>query len=129
MIKAGMTIAEIIGQLTRGFIKVMGRKPDGLEKIKIKQEAGQKFTDMNKVVDMKGNIIDATKPIVGGSQEASIKKNIAEATGKGDFKGIFNQVMRDPDIAKEFKKMKAEEKAYQEMIGPKKLIPDRDVIP
>ena len=129
MIKAGMTIAEIIGQLTRGFIKVMGRKPDGLEKIKIKQEAGQKFTDMNKVVDMEGNVIDATKPIVGGSQEASIKKNIAEATGKGDFKGIFNQVMRDPDIAKEFKRMKELEKLKRERDLTKKLIPDRDIIP
>jgi hypothetical protein len=129
MIKPGMTIIEAIAQLTKGFIKVMGRKPDGLEKIKIKQEAGQKLKDLEKVVDMEGNVIDATKPIVGGSQEASIKKNIAEATGKGDFKGIFNQLMRDSDIAKDFKKMKAEEKAYKEMIGPKKLIPDRDVIP
>ena len=33
-IKAGMSLAEAILQLTRGFQKVMGRKPDGLEKIK-----------------------------------------------------------------------------------------------
>ena len=39
---------------------------------------------------------------MGGTQEESIKKNIAEATEKGDFKGIFNQVLRDPDIAREF---------------------------
>ena len=36
-----------------------------------------------------------------------MKKNIDEATEKGDFKGIFNKVMRDPEIAEEFKKMKA----------------------
>ena len=35
MIKAGMSVAEAIAQLTKGFQKVMGRKPDGLEKIKI----------------------------------------------------------------------------------------------
>ena len=38
-IKFGMTVAQIIGQLTRGFMKAMGRQPDGLEKIKIQQEA------------------------------------------------------------------------------------------
>ena len=33
MIKFGMTIAEMITQLTKGFIKATGRKPDGLEKM------------------------------------------------------------------------------------------------
>ena len=33
-VKFGMTVLEIIGQLTNGFRKVMGRDPDGLEKIK-----------------------------------------------------------------------------------------------
>ena len=41
-LRAGMSIAEAIQQLTRGFQKVMGRKPDGLEKIKIQQEAVQR---------------------------------------------------------------------------------------
>jgi hypothetical protein len=39
---------------------------------------------------------------MGGTQEESIKKNIAEATKKGDFTGIANQALRDPDIAREF---------------------------
>ena len=34
--------------------------------------------------------------------EDSMKKNIAEATKKGDFTGIANQVLRDPDIMREF---------------------------
>jgi hypothetical protein len=34
--------------------------------------------------------------------ERSMKKNIAEATKKGDFTGIANQVLRDPDIMREF---------------------------
>ena len=42
-IKAGMTVAEAIAQLTRGFVKIMGRNPDGLEKIKIQQEAVQRL--------------------------------------------------------------------------------------
>ena len=68
MIKAGMTLAQAIQQLTKGFIKVMGRKPEALEKIKIKQEAGQRIRDLNKVVDMKGKVIDTSKGIMGGKE-------------------------------------------------------------
>ena len=52
--------------------------------------------------------LDPNKPIMGGTQDEkdmlqkSIKKNIDEATKKGDFKGIANQVLRDPDIARDF---------------------------
>jgi len=67
-IKAGMSLAEAILQLTRGFQKVMGRKPDGLEKIKIQQEAVKRLEDVNKVVDMEGNVIDTSKGIMGGRQ-------------------------------------------------------------
>ena len=67
-IRFGMSVAEIIGQLTNGFRKVMGRNPDGLEKIKIQQEAVQRFKDMNKVVDMRGEAIDISKGIMGGRQ-------------------------------------------------------------
>ena len=40
-IRFGMTIADMIRQLTKGFRSVAGRDPDGLEKIKIQQEALQ----------------------------------------------------------------------------------------
>ena len=63
-----MTLAEAIIQLTRGFRKFTGRDPDGLEKIKIKQEASQKLKDLEKVVDMEGNVIDTSKGIIGGKQ-------------------------------------------------------------
>ena len=67
-IKFGMTIADMIRQLTKGFRSVAGRDPDGLEKIKIQQEAVQRFKDMNKVVDMEGKAIDTSKGIMGGRQ-------------------------------------------------------------
>ena len=67
-IRAGMSIAEAILQLTRGFRKMMGRDPDGLEKIKIQQEAVKRLEDVNKVVDMEGNVIDTSKGIMGGRQ-------------------------------------------------------------
>ena len=55
-----------------------------------------------KIFDLEGKRLDPNEPIMGGTQEESIKKNIAEATKKGDFTGIKNQVLRDPDIAREF---------------------------
>jgi len=67
-IKFGMTVADMIRQLTRGFRSVAGRNPDGLELIKIQQEAVQRFKDMNKVVDMEGRPIDVSKGIMGGKQ-------------------------------------------------------------
>ena len=61
-----------------------------------------------KVFDLEGRQLDTQKPIMGGTQseedilQKSIKKNVDEATKKGDFKGIANQVLRDSDIAREF---------------------------
>jgi hypothetical protein len=52
--------------------------------------------------------LDPKKPIMGGTQDEkemlqkSIDKNIKEATEKGDFTGIKNQILRDPDIRREF---------------------------
>ena len=63
------TLPQMIQRLTRGFVKVTGRMPDGLEKIKIKQEALERIKQQNKVVDMEGNVLDVTKPIIGGKQE------------------------------------------------------------
>jgi hypothetical protein len=81
MIKFGMTIAEMIAQLTRGFIKATGRKPDGLEKIKIQQEAVNKFKEQQKVVDMEGKVLDPDKVIMGGTQEGNaLKSGIMKAT-------------------------------------------------
>ena len=82
MIRFGMALIEMVEQLTKGFIKVTGRQPDNLEKLKIQQEAVQRFKDMNKVVDMQGRTLDPTKPIMGGTQEgAALKSGIMKATG------------------------------------------------
>ena len=60
------------------------------------------------IFDLDKNKLNPDKPIMGGTQseedilQKSIKKNVDEATKKGNFKGIFNQVLRDPDIAREF---------------------------
>ena len=66
---AMFTLPQMIARLTKGFVKVTGRMPDGLEKIKIKQEALERIKQQDKVVDMEGNVLDVTKPIIGGKQE------------------------------------------------------------
>ena len=62
------TLPQMISRLTKGFVKVTGRKPDGLEKIKIKQEALERIKQQDKVVDMEGNVIDTSKGIMGGRE-------------------------------------------------------------
>ena len=101
-IKFGMTVADMIRQLTRGFRSVAGRDPDGLEKIKIQQEAVQRFKDMNKVVDMQGQTLDPSKIIMGGTQEgAALQSGIMKATGAKPTKAI-----------KDFKKKMDEDRDY-----------------
>ena len=68
MIKPKMSVAEAVLQLIRGFKKVTGREPSGLELIKIQQEAVQRLKELEKVVDMQGNVIDTSKGIMGGRQ-------------------------------------------------------------
>ena len=96
------TLPQMISRLTKGFVKVTGRMPDGLEKIKIKQEALEKIKQQNKVLDMEGNVIDTSKGIMGGKQV-------------GMFDNIFNRMQKDmgkgnPKIVKP-KKPDPEEKA------------------
>ena len=91
MIKAGMTVAEAIAQLTRGFRKMMQRDPDGLEKIKIKQEAVQKLKDLEKVVDMEGNVIDTSKGIMGGKQMKAMGGRIGYAEGTPSFEEYMQE--------------------------------------
>ena len=65
-----MKVPEIFAQLVKGYKKVTGRNPEGLDLIRIRQESLRRFQDMNKVVDMQtGKSIDPSKPIMGGTQE------------------------------------------------------------
>jgi hypothetical protein len=111
MIKAGMSVAEAILQLTRGFQKIMGRKPDGLEKIKIQQEAIERLKNLEKVVDMEGNVIDTSKGIMGGKQIQESKefgKKVRETydAAKGPGKGQeMVDALKSPGAKKSYKIM------------------------
>ena len=95
------------------------RKKEGIEKA---------LVSTDNVVDMKNQKLDPNEPIIGGTQsnevlQKSIKKNVEEATKKGDFQGIFNQVLRDPDIAKAFREEKAAEAIANERALQTRPIP------
>jgi len=107
-IKAGMTIAQAIGQLTKGFIKVMKRRPEALEKIKIQQEAAQKVRDLNKVVDMEGKVIDTSKGIMGGREIKAVGGRIGykdgpDVPGRRKFIKIMGGLATIPFVGKFFK--------------------------
>ena len=107
-----MSLPQIFNQLVKGYQKVKGIKPEGLDLIKIKQEALQRFKDMNKVVDMEGNVIDTSKGIMGGQQVGQ----------KGMFDNIFARMQKD--MGKNIKEVKnkkpdPEKKAMGGRIGLK----------
>ena len=120
MIKFGMTVAEMIAQLTRGFTKQTGRIPSGLEKIKIQQEAIQRAKDMNKVLDMKGNPIDPAKPIMGGEQSKNLSGEITSVPSQPGQSGLSYETKNKEAIQRLKDKMKKdppEELAYGGVAG------------
>ena len=120
MIKFGMTVADMIAQLTRGFTKQTGRIPSGLEKIKIQQEAIQRSKDMNKVLDMKGNPIDPAKPIMGGEQSKNLSGELTSVPNRPGQSGLSYETRNKEAIQRLKDKMKKdppEELAYGGVAG------------
>ena len=117
-IRAGMTIAEAILQLTKGFRKMMGRDPDGLEKIKIKQEASQKLKDLEKVVDLEGNVIDTSKGIMGGKQiKKAMGGRIGLKEGNGEDDSLTGITMTIEERMKRIRKLMEELEKAKKGIG------------
>ena len=118
MIRPGMTLVEAIIQLTRGFRKMMGRDPDGLEKIKIKQEASQKLKDLEKVVDLEGNVIDTSKGIMGGKQiKKAMGGRIGLKEGNGEDDSLTGITMTIEERMKRIRKLMEELEKAKKGIG------------
>tara|TARA_E500000305_G_scaffold106816_1_gene105944 strand:+ start:352 stop:936 length:585 start_codon:yes stop_codon:yes gene_type:complete len=118
MIRPGMKLAEAIIQLTKGFRKFMGRDPDGLEKIKIKQEASQKLKDLEKVVDMEGNVIDTSKGIMGGKQiKKAMGGRIGLKEGNGEDDSLTGITMTIEERMKRIRKLMEELEKAKKGIG------------
>ena len=105
---AMFTLPQMISRLTKGFVKFTGRKPDGLEKIKIKQEALEKIKQQDKVVDMEGNVIDTSKGIMGGREIKATGGRIGykdgpDVPGRRKFMKIMGGLATIPFVGKFFK--------------------------
>ena len=125
MIRFGMALMEMVQQLTKGFVKATGRQPDNLEKLKIQQEAVQRFKDMNKVVDMEGNVIDTSKGIMGGKQIQENKefgKALKEELMKTDnpFSDLVKTTEKGP------KSLEQRKKEAEEALKNKNVVPIKD---
>jgi len=59
----------ILERLIKGYEKVTGKQPEGIDLTMIKREAYEKAEDSAKVVDMEGKTLDPSKPIIGGKQQ------------------------------------------------------------
>ena len=102
------TVPQMIARLTKGFVKMTGREPDGLEKIKIRLEALEKVKQQDKVVDMEGNVIDTSKGIMGGKQiqespefGAKIRETYDAAKGPGKGQEMVD-ALKSPGAKKSY---------------------------
>ena len=105
---AMFTLPQMISRLTKGFVKFTGRKPDGLEKIKIKQEALEKIKQQDKVVDMEGKVIDTSKGIMSGREIKAMGGRIGykdgpDVPGRRKFIKIMGGLATIPFVGKFFK--------------------------
>ena len=113
MIKAGLTLAEWIARLSKGYLKHTGKQPDGLAKIKIKMEAAEKVRQQDKIL----------KPDFGG------KPSLNQFTKKEDvFESLIGPKMDEAAVdfvrrtegkkaAQAFKAAQASENAARISIG------------
>ena len=97
----GMKGPQIFAELVKTYRRIRGKDPEGLDLIKIKQDVQRRLEAMNKVVDMKGNPIDPSEGIIGGTQVGQ----------KGMFDNIFNKMNRQmgnkPNVVKSDAEIKA----------------------
>ena len=66
----------LLERLLKGYKKFTGKEAEGLDKIKIQQEAKKRAEDSAKVVDMQGRNLDPSKNIMGGTQDFGVEEGI-----------------------------------------------------
>lgn len=78
----------LFDRLVRGYKSVVGKDPEGLDLLKIKQEAKQRADESAKVVDMKNRTLDSSKPIMGGSQDFITRQTPKTKKADGGLAGF-----------------------------------------
>ena len=89
----------ILDRLIKGYEKVTGKKPEGLDLTMIKREAYEKAEDSAKVVDMEGKTLDPSKPIMGGKQ--MIEEDVVVSKGPRPFGDNIRDAYRKAGRSKE----------------------------
>ena len=78
----------ILDRLIKGYEKVTGKQPEGIDLTMIKREAYEKAEDSAKVVDMEGKTLDPSKPIMCGKQQLD-DFNLSKDDPMGDLEKII----------------------------------------
>ena len=92
---------KIFQLLFEAFIKKEGRKPNNLEMILLKREAMKKSIDERKILDLRGDVLDPNKPILGGTQSGTkLDKEFAA--------GIIRATKQKPTVVKTEAQIKKE---------------------
>jgi len=90
------TLAQWIARLTKGYIKATGKKPGGLAKLKIKQEAAAKVKAQDKVIQFpKDRITSWWKPRPGekaATTSTPIKKSISDEAATGHVQKLKEEL-------------------------------------
>ena len=127
----------IFDRLVKGYRRLMGKDPEGIDLLKVKMEAREKAINSTKVVNQKGLTLDPDKPIIGGTQEGIETIKIKELDdvnlSKDDPMGDLEKIIKgegDTGLPKEglksfkyktpyeFSTRKEYEKYLDEMLGP-----------
>ena len=67
----------LLERLLKGYKKFTGKEAEGLDRIKIQQEAKKRAEDSAKVVDMEGRNLDPSKNIMGGTQDFEVEESFS----------------------------------------------------
>ena len=127
----------IFDRLVKGYRRLMGKDPEGIDLLKVKMEAREKAINSTKVVNQKGLTLDPDAPIIGGTQEGIETIKIKELDdvnlSKDDPMGDLEKIIKgegDTGLPKEglksfkyktpyeFSTRKEYEKYLDEMLGP-----------
>ena len=112
----------LLERLLKGYKKFTGKEAEGLDKIKIQQEAKKRAEDSAKVVDMQGRNLDSSKNIMGGTQDFGVEEGIGSMDDKLDK--VQDRIKSEMDLLKDQKSKKTFTDKVQAEIGDVTLYGD-----
>jgi len=112
----------LLERLLKGYKKFTGKEAEGLDKIKIQQEAKKRAEDSAKVVDMQGRNLDPSKNIMGGTQDFGVEEGIGSMDDKLDK--VQDRIKSEMDLLKDQKSKRPFTDRVQAEIGDVTLYGD-----